>query len=80
MSAAVTLLATAAATVGAVSALRTIQRRMAEGERRLEAVRRKQAAKRDAEMIDLEADAVTGVYAMRREGALPDGAPPGEPG
>ena len=67
----VALLATAAATVGAVSALRAIRQRVAEGERRVEAVRRRQAVKKEAErreanMIDLEPDSVTGVYGMKR--------------
>ena len=66
MSAAVTLIATAAATVGAVTALRTIQRRLAEGERRVEAVkrRRRERVAREAEMIDLEPDAETGIYGV----------------
>ena len=71
----VALLATAAATVGAVSALRAIRQRVAEGERRVEAVRRRQAVKKEAErreanMIDLEPDAVTGVYGMKRAEGL----------
>ena len=71
MSAAVTLIATAAATVGAVSALRAIKLRMAEGERRLQAVRRRQAERREADMIDLEPDAVTGVYGVAKRAPSP---------
>ena len=62
MSAAVTLLATAAATMGAVSAVRFAKRRIMAAEARVEAVRRKQAARREAGVLDLEPDAVTGVY------------------
>lgn len=65
MSAAVTLLATAAATVGAVSAIRALKRRVAEAERRVEAVRQRQAARRAGDVLDLEPDAVTGVYGMK---------------
>ena len=76
----VALLATAAATVGAVSALRAIKQRLAEGERRVEAVRRRQTIKKEAErreanMIDLEPDAVTGVYGMKRAERLSDHPP-----
>ena len=68
----VAFLATAAATVGAVSALRVIKQRIAEGERRVEAVRRRQAERREANMIDLEPDAVTGIYGMKQAERLPD--------
>ena len=63
MSAAVTLLATAAATVGTVRLVRFVRRRVADGERRLAVVRARQAARRDAPVLDLEpgADGVYGV-------------------
>ena len=63
MSAAVTLLATAAATVGAVRAVRLVKRRMADAERRLTRLRARQAARRDAPVLDLEAGA-DGVYGV----------------
>lgn len=77
MAVPVALLATAAATVGAVSALRVIKQRLAEGERRVEAVRRRQAERREANMIDLEPDAVTGIYGMKPPERLSDQPPPG---
>ena len=74
MSAAVTLLATAAATVGAVSALRAIKRRIAETERRVEAARQRQAERREVEVLDLEPDAVTGVYGVPTQERIEPGA------
>ena len=65
MSAAATLLATAAVAVGTVTAMKAVRRRIVEGERRLAAIRAKQARRRDAGVLDLEADAATGVYGVR---------------
>ncbi|WP_031549257.1 hypothetical protein [Parvularcula oceani] len=65
MSATVTLLATAAATVGAVTLAKTLKRRIIQGEKRLEAIRQRQARRRTAPVLDLEADDATGVYGVR---------------
>ncbi|MBB4660028.1 hypothetical protein [Parvularcula dongshanensis] len=65
MSAAATLLATAAVAVGTVTAMKAVRRRIVEGERRLAAMRERQAKRRETEVLDLEADEATGVYAMR---------------
>ena len=69
MSAAVTLLATAAATVGTVRLVRLVQRRVAAAERRLAEVRARQATRRDSPVLDLEPgdDGVYGVAPPRME-------------
>ena len=69
MSAAVTLLATAAATVGAVRAVRLVKRRMADAERRVARLRARQDARREAPVLDLEAGA-DGVYGVARPARL----------
>ena len=70
MSAAVTLLATAAVTVSTVSVLRAARRRLAEGERRLAAHRARQAAMRDGPVLELE-PGEDGVYGVARPPAEP---------
>ena len=60
-----TPLATAAATVGAVTLAKTFKRRIIQGEKRLEAIRQRQARRRTAPVLDLEADDATGVYGVR---------------
>ena len=64
MSATVTLLATAAATVGTLSAIKAVKRRMALAEQKVEAVRRRHAAERQLDVLDLEPDH-TGAYGVR---------------
>lgn len=69
------LLATVAATAGAVSALRTVKRRAAAAERRANAVRAREAARAELGVLDLEPDAVTGVYGVPRPGRVPVAEP-----
>jgi hypothetical protein len=73
MSAAGTLLATAAMTVAAVAALKAVRRRIIAAEKRVEAVRKRQERRRAAPVLDLEADAADGTYkakpaALRKAG------------
>lgn len=74
MSASITLLTAAAATVGVVSAVKAVRRRIADTERRVDAVRRRQAERREAGVLDLEPDAITGVYGVPKPDALPTDA------
>lgn len=72
MSATITLLATAAVTVGTVSVVKAVKRRIIEGERRLDAIRARQARRRETPVLDLEADAQSGAYVLRDRRVAPD--------
>ena len=69
MSAAVTLLATAAATVGAVRLVRIVQNRLVSSKRRAAALRRRQDARREGLVLDLEPGA-DGVFGVRPPAAV----------
>ena len=73
MAVPVALIATAAATVGAVSALRAAQRRIEAARLRADTVRAARAAARDRGVLDLEPDEA-GTY------SLPKAPPPGAGG
>lgn len=72
MSAAGTLLATAAMTVATIALVKAAKRRIIAAEKRVEALRKRQERRRAAPVLDLEADAADGTYkakpAALREG------------